>query len=29
MTDDASLMLDSRYLYSGGQVLRYDLPPVQ
>ena len=25
--DDASLLLDSRYLYSSGQVLRYDLPP--
>tara|TARA_R110002020_G_scaffold47752_16_gene136171 strand:+ start:722 stop:2506 length:1785 start_codon:yes stop_codon:yes gene_type:complete len=24
---DASLILDSRYLYSSGQVLRYDLPP--
>ncbi|WP_422371998.1 stimulus-sensing domain-containing protein [Hoeflea sp.] len=24
--DDASLILDSRYLYSSGQVLRYDLP---
>jgi hypothetical protein len=25
---DANLLLDSRHLYSGGQVLRYDLPPV-
>jgi two-component system sensor histidine kinase ChvG len=25
---DANLLLDSRALYSGGQVLRYDLPPV-
>lgn len=24
---DASLILDSRYLYTSGQVLRYDLPP--
>ncbi|OCW57351.1 sensor histidine kinase, partial [Hoeflea olei] len=24
---DASLILDSRYLYSSGQVLRYELPP--
>jgi two-component system sensor histidine kinase ChvG len=24
--DDASLILDSRYLYTSGQVLRYDLP---
>jgi two-component system sensor histidine kinase ChvG len=27
--DDASLILDSRHLYSRGQVLRYDLPPVE
>ena len=27
--DDASLILDSRYLYTSGQVLRYDLPPAQ
>lgn len=27
--DDASLILDSRYLYSSGQVLRYDLPPAE
>lgn len=26
---DANLLLDSRHLYSGGQVLRYDLPPVE
>jgi two-component system, OmpR family, sensor histidine kinase ChvG len=26
---DANLILDSRYLYSSGQVLRYDLPPVE
>lgn len=26
---DANLLLDSRYLYSSGQVLRYDLPPVE
>lgn len=25
---EANLILDSRYLYSSGQVLRYDLPPV-
>ncbi len=25
---DANLLLDSRHLYSGGQVLRYGLPPV-
>jgi two-component system, OmpR family, sensor histidine kinase ChvG len=25
---EANLLLDSRYLYSSGQVLRYDLPPV-
>ncbi|WP_246272829.1 sensor histidine kinase [Oricola thermophila] len=25
---DANLLLDSKALYSGGQVLRYDLPPV-
>ncbi len=25
---DADLLLDSRHLYSGGQVLRFDLPPV-
>lgn len=25
--DDASLILDSRYLYTSGQVLRYELPP--
>lgn len=27
--DDASLLLDSRYLYSSGQVLRFDLPPTE
>jgi len=27
--DDASLILDSRYLYSSGQVLRYELPPAE
>lgn len=27
--DDASLILDSRYLYTSGQVLRYDLPPAE
>ncbi|MGN6549428.1 MAG: stimulus-sensing domain-containing protein, partial [Pararhizobium sp.] len=27
--NDASLILDSRHLYSRGQVLRYDLPPVE
>ncbi|WP_377299138.1 stimulus-sensing domain-containing protein [Rhizobium sp. SGZ-381] len=26
---DANLLLDSRHLYSRGQVLRYDLPPVE
>ncbi|MCZ4289486.1 sensor histidine kinase [Hoeflea alexandrii] len=26
---DASLILDSRYLYTSGQVLRYDLPPAE
>ncbi|SIQ83144.1 two-component system, OmpR family, sensor histidine kinase ChvG [Rhizobium sp. RU20A] len=26
---DADLLLDSRHLYSGGQVLRFDLPPVE
>jgi two-component system, OmpR family, sensor histidine kinase ChvG len=26
---DANLLLDSRALYSGGQVLRYELPPVE
>ncbi|MFC0480695.1 stimulus-sensing domain-containing protein [Gellertiella hungarica] len=26
---DANLLLDSRHLYAGGQVLRFDLPPVQ
>ncbi|WP_338022108.1 sensor histidine kinase [Allorhizobium sonneratiae] len=26
---DANLILDSRHLYSSGQVLRYDLPPVE
>lgn len=26
---DASLLLDSRHLYSRGQVLRFDLPPVE
>ena len=26
---DANLILDSRHLYSRGQILRYDLPPVQ
>jgi two-component system sensor histidine kinase ChvG len=26
---DANLLLDSRHLYSRGQILRYDLPPVQ
>lgn len=26
---DASLLLDSRYLYSSGQVLRYGLPPTE
>ncbi len=26
---DANLLLDSRHLYSGGQILRYDLPPVE
>lgn len=25
---DANIILDSRHLYSGGQILRYDLPPV-
>lgn len=25
---DANLMLDSRHLYSGGQVFKYDLPPL-
>ena len=25
---DANLMLDSQHLYAGGQVLRYDLPPL-
>ena len=25
---DANLLLDSRHLYSRGQILRYDLPPV-
>ncbi len=25
---DANLMLDSRHLYSGGQILKYDLPPL-
>ncbi len=27
--DDASLLLDSRYLYSSGQVLRFELPPTE
>lgn len=27
--NDASLILDSRHLYSRGQVLRYDLPPIK
>lgn len=27
--EDASLLLDSRYLYTSGQVLRYDLPPTE
>ncbi len=27
--NDASLILDSRHLYSRGQVLRYDLPPIR
>lgn len=26
---DANLLLDSRHLYSKGQVLRYDLPPIE
>ncbi|HWK63916.1 MAG TPA: sensor histidine kinase [Rhizobiaceae bacterium] len=26
---DANLLLDSRHLYSRGQILRYDLPPMQ
>jgi hypothetical protein len=26
---DANLLLDSRHLYSRGQVLRFDLPPVE
>ncbi|MEI2299153.1 sensor histidine kinase [Ensifer sp. MJa1] len=26
---DADLLLDSRHLYSGGQVLRFDLPPLE
>lgn len=26
---DANLLLDSRHLYSKGQILRYDLPPVE
>lgn len=26
---DANLLLDSRHLYSRGQVLRYDLPPIE
>ena len=26
--DEGSLLLDSRHLYAGGQVLRYDLPPL-
>jgi two-component system sensor histidine kinase ChvG len=26
---DANLLLDSRHLYSRGQILRYDLPPIQ
>lgn len=26
---DANLLLDSRHLYAGGQVLRFDLPPVE
>ena len=25
---DANLLLDSRHLYSRGQILRYDLPPI-
>ena len=25
---DANLLLDSRHLYSRGQILRFDLPPV-
>ncbi|MFZ1772339.1 MAG: sensor histidine kinase [Rhizobiaceae bacterium] len=25
---DANLLVDSRHLYSGGQILRYDLPPL-
>jgi two-component system sensor histidine kinase ChvG len=26
---DANLLLDSRHLYSRGQILRYELPPVE
>lgn len=26
---DANLLVDSRHLYSGGQILRYDLPPLE
>ncbi|MEF2070362.1 sensor histidine kinase [Consotaella aegiceratis] len=26
---DANLILDSRHLYTGGQILRYDLPPIE
>ena len=26
---DADLLLDSRHLYTGGQVLRFDLPPIE
>jgi two-component system sensor histidine kinase ChvG len=26
---DGILLLDSRHLYAGGQVLRFDLPPVE
>lgn len=26
---DSNMLLDSRHLYSGGQILRYDLPPVE
>ena len=26
---DANLLLDSRHLYSRGQILRYDLPPIE
>ena len=27
--NEGSLLLDSRHLYAGGQILRYDLPPLQ